>query len=188
MTRRGGGLGWAGLGVRGGCAACSCRMPALAAARWRGDTEFCAGLWHTHLACCDLHVKCTQHCLLVLQAAVLREIAAKGLRPQMGPGTPILPQLRPPAPYNFAAPPPPPPGYRPPQLGSAPLFAPPPGFSRGLPRPPPPSSAVPAATAADVGAVPMSSRQLAEFLASAAQLEDEDAPEWALCPITQARR
>lgn len=122
------------------------------------------------------------------QAAVLRELAAKGLRPQLSPNTPVPSQLHAPPHHGFAAAPQPPAFALPPGYGPPPPPPPPqhrhaaPGAS--LPRPPP--AAAPPVRAADVGAVPMSSQQLADYLASAAQLEDDDVPEWACCPITQA--
>ncbi len=127
-----------------------------------------------------------------------RELAAKGLRPQLGPITPVPAQLHASPPFGFA-PAPPPPGYRPPQLQYPPGYGPPPpppGHGQlqhghgvpgaSVPRPPP--AAAPPVKAADMGAVPMSSQQLADYLATAAQLEDEDVPEWTCCPITQARK
>lgn len=109
------------------------------------------------------------------EAAVLAELASKGQRPMYGPGpnSPIPPAAAPPRQYSVGAG-----SNRGGGVGSPP--------ARRLPAPPPPPpSASVAVGAADVGAVPMSSARLAQYLA-AAQLGDDDAhvPEAFICPIT----
>ena len=99
------------------------------------------------------------------EQAMQRELEAHGLRSMHAPDTPPLP---------------PPPPHAQPHLTQPrqQLAPPPPGFSsfRSTPAAHQPAPAL--------GAKPMSGAALADYLSTAARLED-DAPEWACCPITQ---
>ena len=111
---------------------------------------------------------------LLDEAALTAELARYGLRPQaqFSPLQQPVPAPAPAAPPGFSLPPPP---HTWQQRHAAGLGPP--------PAPPPRRAAAPAAA----GAVPLSASAQAEYLSTAAQLDDEHLPDAFICPITQAR-